>query len=65
MTALVVSTETGAESIGGAWEQGKWGSAPMDLQPTDRQYVRKKTYFSQWKVLIMGAGIFNVTICPS
>ena len=49
MTALVVSTETGAESIGGAWEQGKWGSAPMDLQPTDRQYVRKKLTFLSGK----------------
>ena len=65
MTALVVSTKTGAESMGRAWEQGKWGSAPMDLQPTDRHMSEKKTYFSQWKVLIEGAGIFNVTISPS
>ena len=37
----MVSTGTGAESMGGRGSKGKWGSAPMDLHFTDRQYVEK------------------------
>ena len=41
-TTLVVSTGTGAESMGGRGSKGKWGSAPMDLHLSmDRQYVKK------------------------
>ena len=40
-TTLVVSTGTGAESIGGRGSRGKWGSAPMDLSFTDPQNFEK------------------------
>ena len=35
MRTLVVSTGTGAESMGGRGSKGKWGSAPMDLHFMD------------------------------
>ena len=42
MKMLVVSTGTGAESMGGRGSKGKWGSAPMDLHLfMDQQYVEK------------------------
>ena len=62
MTALVVSTETGAESMGGRGSRGSGGQHQWICNPRIDNMSEKKTYFSQWKVLIMGAGIFNVTI---
>ena len=44
MMTLLVSTGTGAESMGGRGSRGKWGSAPMDLHSTDRQYLKKKLF---------------------
>ena len=61
MTALVVSTETGAESMGGRGSRGSGGQHQWICNPRIDNMSEFFFYFSQWKVLIVGAGNFSMS----